>query len=100
MGNMTTLIDFFTTPLQYEFMMRGMIAAVLVGIVCAVVGTFVVLRGMAFFGDALAQLLREMVEAGKIKPVVEKVYPLVQAVDAMKHLATGHARGKIVLKIR
>ena len=44
-------------------------------------------------------LLREMVEAGKIKPVVEKVYPLAQAVDAMKHLATGHARGKIVLKI-
>lgn len=44
-------------------------------------------------------LLREMVEAGKIKPVVEKVYPLSQAVDAMKHLATGHARGKIVLKI-
>lgn len=45
-------------------------------------------------------LLRDMVEAGKIKPVVEKVYPLGQAVDAMKHLATGHARGKIVLKIR
>ncbi|HND50358.1 MAG TPA: NAD(P)-dependent alcohol dehydrogenase [Anaerolineales bacterium] len=45
-------------------------------------------------------LLREMVEAGKIKPVVEKVYPLGQAVDAMKYLATGHARGKIVLKIR
>ena len=45
-------------------------------------------------------LLREMVEAGKIKPVVEKVYPLEQAVDAMKYLATGHARGKIVLKIR
>ena len=45
-------------------------------------------------------LLCEMVEAGKIKPVVEKVYPLAQAVDAMKHLATGHARGKIVLKIR
>ena len=45
-------------------------------------------------------LLREMVEAGKIKPVVEKVYPLGQAVDAMKYLATGHARGKIVLKNR
>lgn len=56
-GNMTTLIDFLTTPLQYEFMMRGMIAAILVGIICAVVGTFVVLRGMAFFGDALAHTI-------------------------------------------
>lgn len=45
------------TPLQYEFMQRGMIAAILVGIVCAVVGTYIVLRGMAFFGDALAHTI-------------------------------------------
>ena len=48
---------FLLEPLQYEFMQRGMIAAVIVGIVCAVVGTFVVLRGMAFFGDALAHTI-------------------------------------------
>ncbi|MEW6083594.1 MAG: metal ABC transporter permease [Chloroflexota bacterium] len=54
---MTTFIDWLAAPLQYEFMQRGMIAAVLVGIVCAVVGTFVVLRGMAFFGDALAHTI-------------------------------------------
>ncbi|GAB4499997.1 MAG: NAD(P)-dependent alcohol dehydrogenase [Anaerolineales bacterium] len=44
-------------------------------------------------------LLRELVESGKVKPVVEKVYPLAQAADAMKHLGTGHAHGKIVLKV-
>ncbi|MCA2001561.1 MAG: metal ABC transporter permease [Chloroflexi bacterium] len=48
---------FLLEPLKYEFMQRGMIAAVLVGIVCAVVGTYVVLRGMAFFGDALAHTI-------------------------------------------
>ena len=57
MGNMDTIINWFTTPLQYEFMQRGMIAAILVGVVCAVVGTYVVLRGMAFFGDALAHTI-------------------------------------------
>ena len=57
MGNMVTIINWFTQPLQYEFMQRGMIAAILVGIVCAVVGTYVVLRGMAFFGDALAHTI-------------------------------------------
>ena len=51
---MTTFIDLLLQPLSYQFMQRGMIAAVLVGIICAVVGTYVVLRGMAFFGDALA----------------------------------------------
>ena len=47
-------MSFLLTPLSYEFMQRGMIAAILVGIVCAVVGSYMVLRGMAFFGDALA----------------------------------------------
>jgi len=51
------MISFLLTPLQYEFMQRGLIAAVLVGIVCAVIGTYVVLRGMAFFGDALAHTI-------------------------------------------
>jgi manganese/iron transport system permease protein len=50
-------MTFLLTPLQYEFMQRGMIAAILVGIVCAVVGTYIVLRGMAFFGDALAHTI-------------------------------------------
>lgn len=50
-------MSFLLEPLQYEFMLRGLIAAILVGIVCAVVGTYVVLRGMAFFGDALAHTI-------------------------------------------
>lgn len=50
-------MSFLLEPLQYEFMQRGLIAAVLVGIVCAVVGSYVVLRGMAFFGDALAHTI-------------------------------------------
>jgi len=56
-GSMTTFIDWLAAPLSYEFMQRGMIAAVLVGIVCAVIGSYVVLRGMAFFGDALAHTI-------------------------------------------
>ncbi len=44
-------------PLRYEFMLRGMAAAVLVGVVCAVIGSYVVLRSMAFMGDALAHAI-------------------------------------------
>jgi manganese/iron transport system permease protein len=54
---MNTLINFLLEPLSYGFMQRGMLAAILVGIVCAVVGSYVVLRGMAFFGDALAHTI-------------------------------------------
>jgi len=45
------------TPLNYEFMQRGLAAAVMVGIICAVVGCYVVLRSMAFLGDALAHAI-------------------------------------------
>ncbi len=48
------MINFILQPLQYEFMLRGFVAAIVIGIVGAVIGTYVVLRGMSFFGDALA----------------------------------------------
>lgn len=61
---MAALIEWFVGPLGYPFMRRGMVAVVLVGAVCAVVGTYVVLRGMAFFGDALAHAILPGVAVG------------------------------------
>ena len=54
---MTPLFDFLFTPLTYAFMQRGLAASVMVGILCAVMGTYVVLRGMAFLGDAIAHAI-------------------------------------------
>jgi ABC-type Mn2+/Zn2+ transport system permease subunit len=58
------LIEPLAAPLHYAFMVRGLVAAVLVGIVCAVIGTYVVLRGMAFFGDALAHAILPGIAVG------------------------------------
>jgi len=41
-------------PFQYQFMQRGLLAVVLIGVACALVGVYVVLRRMAFIGDALS----------------------------------------------
>lgn len=51
---MSDLWSWIVAPLAYGFMQRGMLAAMLVGILCAIVGCYVVLRSMAFLGDALA----------------------------------------------
>ncbi len=51
-------------PLTFDFMQRGLLAATLVGIVCSVAGTYVVLRGMAFFGDALAHAILPGIAVG------------------------------------
>lgn len=61
---MSQLIDLLAEPLQYAFMVRGLLAALMVGVVCATVGTYVVLRGMAFFGDALAHAILPGVAVG------------------------------------
>ena len=58
------MIEFILEPLTYTFMVRGMVATILVGTVCAVVGTYVVLRGMAFFGDALAHAILPGIAVG------------------------------------
>jgi manganese/iron transport system permease protein len=54
---MANLIELLTQPLHYPFIVRGLLASAMVGTLCAVVGTYVVLRGMAFFGDALAHAI-------------------------------------------
>jgi manganese/iron transport system permease protein len=51
------VIEWLAKPLTYEFMQRGLIASTLVGVLCAIVGCYVVLRGMAFLGDALAHAI-------------------------------------------
>jgi len=48
------MLDLILDPMAYGFMQRGLVAGILVGIVCAVMGAFVVLRGLAFIGDAVS----------------------------------------------
>ena len=50
-------MSFLLEPLQYAFMTRAFAASVIVGVLCAVMGTYVVLRGMAFLGDAMAHAI-------------------------------------------
>lgn len=51
---MVEIVDQLLAPLSYAFMQRGLLAASIVGVLCATIGCYVVLRSMAFLGDALA----------------------------------------------
>src|SRR5512140_974032 len=50
-------MDWLTEPFTLAFMQRALLASLAVGIVCSVLGCYVVLRGMAFLGDALAHAI-------------------------------------------
>lgn len=51
------MIGWLTEPFAYGFMQRALVASVLVGVLCAVIGCYIVLRSMAFLGDALAHAI-------------------------------------------
>jgi NADPH:quinone reductase-like Zn-dependent oxidoreductase len=44
-------------------------------------------------------ILREWMEAGKLKPVIDKVYPLSETAEAHRHYETGHSKGRVVISI-
>ena len=43
--------------------------------------------------------LAELIEAVTVTPVVGNTYPLIEAVEAIRYLAEGHARGKVVISV-
>jgi NADPH:quinone reductase-like Zn-dependent oxidoreductase len=44
-------------------------------------------------------IIKELLEAGKVVPVVDRAYPLSEAAEAIRYLETGHARGKVVITV-
>jgi NADPH:quinone reductase-like Zn-dependent oxidoreductase len=45
-------------------------------------------------------LVKELVETGRVKPVIDRVVPLSETAVALRHIETGHARGKVVVAVR
>jgi NADPH:quinone reductase-like Zn-dependent oxidoreductase len=44
-------------------------------------------------------VLKELIEAGKVTPVIDRTYPLAEIPEAVRYLEEGHARGKIVIRV-
>ena len=44
-------------------------------------------------------VLRALAEDGKVTPMIDRTYPLAETSEALRHIATGHARGKVVITV-
>lgn len=47
-------MDFFTALAEYGYLQKALVTAIVVGILCGVVGSFTILRGLALMGDAIS----------------------------------------------
>jgi len=44
--------------------------------------------------------LKDLIESGKVTPIIDQIYPLAEASEAVRYLETGHVRGKVVITMR
>ncbi len=45
-------------------------------------------------------VLKELIESGKVAPVIDRHYPLSEVPEAIRYLEEGHARGKVVITVK
>jgi NADPH:quinone reductase-like Zn-dependent oxidoreductase len=62
-------------------------------------GKQIVFMGIAKLNQADLVFLKELLEAGKVKPMIDRRYPLAESAQAFEYLQAGHARGKIVITV-
>jgi NADPH:quinone reductase-like Zn-dependent oxidoreductase len=69
-------------------------------------GPWISMTGSKKMGNLLAKpnkkdlvFMKELLEAGKVKPVIDRYYPLSEVADALRYLEEGHAQGKVVIRV-
>lgn len=69
------------------------------GLASRLAGRAIGFQGIAKFNQPDLEFLAGLLAAGKIRPSIEKTYPLAETAEAFRHLATGRTRGKLVIRV-
>lgn len=90
-------MQYILAPFQYDFMQRAFVAAVLVGVLCSTMGTYVILRKLAFIGDGLAHASFAGIVIAYLRGFDYYLGAGVVAVVTALGIGFVHRRGKISL---
>ncbi len=79
--------------------MRQIFAAMLLGPLLSLNGTKKLGNLMAKPNSSDLLFMKDLIESGKVVPVIDRCYPLSDTADALRYLGAGHARGKVIITI-
>lgn len=88
-------MSWLVEPLQYPFMVRALLAAILVGVICPVIGSYMILRGLSFFGDALSHAILPGIVVAYLVSLPLVIGALVAGVAAALAIGFISQRGRI-----
>jgi manganese/iron transport system permease protein len=91
-----TILSWITTPLAHEFMQRGLIVAILVGAVCALLSCYLVLKGWSLMGDAVSHAVLPGIVAAYVLAVPLALGAFIAAIICSTSIAylRDHSRVK------
>lgn len=90
-------LDTFIAPLHYDFMQRAFAAAICVGLLCSTMGTYVILRKLAFIGDGIAHASFAGIVIAYLQKVDYYLGAAVVAIITAVGIGFVHRKGKISL---
>ncbi|MGZ3506133.1 MAG: metal ABC transporter permease [Vulcanimicrobiaceae bacterium] len=90
-------MNLFLAPFQYDFMQRSFVAALLVGVLCSTMGTYVILRKLSFIGDGIAHASFAGIVIAYLRGIDYYVGAAVVAVITALGIGVVHRKGKISL---
>jgi NADPH:quinone reductase-like Zn-dependent oxidoreductase len=86
------IAGFTTLPRLFEHLILGQL-------VSKVGSRKVVFMGIAKTDKQDLLILKDLLETGKVVPVIDKCYPLSETAEALRYLEKGHARGKVIINV-
>ncbi|MDQ3005772.1 MAG: NAD(P)-dependent alcohol dehydrogenase [Chloroflexota bacterium] len=87
------IAGFTSLPRLFEYMILGRLMS-------KTAGKQIIGQGLASTAHENLLVIKEMLETGKVVPVIDKCYPLSETAEAIRYLETGHARGKVIVVVR
>lgn len=83
----------------HDFSMGALLASIIKDVALSASGKQKFVTFIAKSSQSDLTLIGELIASGKVKPVIEKIYPLSEAAEAVRHVEKGHARGKVLIRV-